>query len=182
MGPMEDRLLVLRCKRGCGKSLTRIYEKYRRDMLFLAMALLNDSGMAEDVVHDVFVGFVEGISGFRLTGHLKGYLLTCVANRARNINKAKHSQALEAGHSESIEHRGPDALDRLVCNEQLKRLATAMEQLPSGQRETIMLHLYGGMTLRALAKMQGQSSNTVKSRYRYGLDKLRHLLNGEIEP
>jgi DNA-directed RNA polymerase specialized sigma24 family protein len=45
-----------------------------------------------------------------------------------------------------------------------------------------MLHLYGGMTLRALAKTQGQSSNTVKSRYRYGLDKLRHLLNGEIEP
>jgi RNA polymerase sigma factor (sigma-70 family) len=182
MGPMEDRLLVLRCKRGCGKSLTRIYEKYRRDMLFLAMALLNDSAMAEDVVHDVFVGFVEGIPTFRLTGQLKGYLLTCVANRARNYNKAKRPHGLETSHSESIEHCGPDTLDRLVCNEQLRRLATAMAQLPSDQRETIMLHLYGGMTLRALAKTQGQSSNTVKSRYRYGLDKLRHLLNGEIEP
>ena len=182
MGPMEDRLLILRCKRGCGKSVTRIYEKYRRDMLFLAVALLNDSALAEDVVHDVIVGFVEGIPRFRLTGHLKGYLLTCVANRARNLNKAKHAQGLGASHSESIEQHGPDTLDRLVCNEQLKRLAAAMAQLPADQRETIMLHLYGGMTLRALAKAQGQSSNTVKSRYRYGLGKLRQLLNGEIEP
>ena len=178
---MEDRLLILRCKRGCNKSLTRIYGKYRQDMLFLAMALLNDAALAEDVVHDVFVNFVEGIPTFRLTGQLKGYLLTCVANRARNSNKTKRPQGLAPGQLEAVDHRSPNPLDRLIGNEQLKNLAAALEQLPFDQRETVVLHLYGGLTLRALARQLGHSANTVKSRYRYGLSKLRRLLNGEIE-
>ncbi len=148
----------------------------------MAIALLNDTSAAEDAVHDVFVGFAEQIPTFRLTGHLKGYLLTCVANRARNCNKAKRLVALETSHLETSEHRTPSTLNRLVCNEQLSKLTAAMEQLPPDQRETVMMHLYGGVTLRALARQLGQSANTVKSRYRYGLDKLRHLLNGEIEP
>ena len=65
---MEDRYLVLRCKRGCRRSFARIYSKYRQDLAHLAIALLNDTAAAEDVVHDVFVGFAQGLSQFRLTG------------------------------------------------------------------------------------------------------------------
>ena len=69
---MEDRLLVLLCKRGCGKSLTRTYEKYRRDMLFLAMALLNDTAMAEDVAYDVFAQiFADYFRRVQICVHLR---------------------------------------------------------------------------------------------------------------
>jgi len=78
---MEDKLLVYRCKRGSDEALTRIYQKYKADLLLLGMALLNDRTVAEDVVHDVFVSFVQGLDRFRLTGSLKGFLLTCVAYR-----------------------------------------------------------------------------------------------------
>ncbi len=86
---MEDKLLVLQCRRGSRTALTRIYEKYKADLLLLAMSLVNDKTAAEDVVHDVFVSFVRQLDSFRLTGSLKGYLLTCVANHARNWNKAE---------------------------------------------------------------------------------------------
>ena len=89
---MEDKLLVIRCKRGSTEALERIYEKYKKDLLVLAVALLHNAGIAEDIVHDVFTCFVRDIEKFRLTGSLKGYLLTCVANRARNENKSKHRQ------------------------------------------------------------------------------------------
>jgi hypothetical protein len=59
---MEDKLLVFRCKRGSRDALARIYQKYKRDLLLLAAALLNDSGIAEDVVHDVFVRSEEHIT------------------------------------------------------------------------------------------------------------------------
>ena len=52
---MEDKLLVLRCKRGSADALGRIYEKYKNDSLILAIALLNNTSAAEDVVHDVFL-------------------------------------------------------------------------------------------------------------------------------
>ncbi len=42
-----------------------------------------------------------------------------------------------------------------------------------------MLHMYSGLSLRAIGKTQGFSPNTVMNRYRYGMNKLRGLLNGD---
>jgi len=199
---MEDRLLVFQCRHGSREALTRIYEKYKADLLLLAMALLNDKTAAEDIVHDVFLSFVHHLDRFRLTGSLKGYLLTCAANHARNWNKAERVRLRATGPnagsvaSASSTHRvegilpsnrGRDALDTndqpletLVCNEQLEMLSGALAELPFEQREALMLHLHGQMTFQAIARARQISTNTAKSRYRYGIDKLRSILNGRI--
>ncbi len=44
-----------------------------------------------------------------------------------------------------------------------------------------MLHIQAGLSLRAIARELGISANTAKSRYRYGVKKLRHILNGEVD-
>jgi RNA polymerase sigma-70 factor (ECF subfamily) len=178
---MEDKLLVLRCKRGSKDALGRIYEKYKKDLLVLAMALLNDASAAEDVVHDVFLSFVQTIAKFRLTGSLKGFLLTCVANRARNSSKAKNRQGIGLDSAEAVDSSADDPPCSIICNEQLGQLSHAMAQLPYEQREVIMLHFQAGMTFKTIAKSLDVSVNTAKSRYRYGLDKLRLLLDHEVE-
>ncbi|NQV32066.1 MAG: sigma-70 family RNA polymerase sigma factor [Phycisphaeraceae bacterium] len=178
---MEDRLLVLRCRRGGIEAMARIYQKYRKDLLILAMALLNDKAVAEDIVHDVFVAFAESVRTFRLTGSLRAYLMTCVANRARNHNKTKRPQDAPNPSKSRDRQVTPGPVEHLVCNEQLGRLAEAMDKLPYGQREILMLHMYGGLSLRAVARTRGLSANTVMSRYRYGIGKLRGLLNGEYD-
>lgn len=182
-GFMEDKLLVLRCKRGSKQALSRIYQKYKRDLLLLAMALLNDASAAEDVVHDVFVSFVEAINSFRLTGSLKGYLLTCVANCARNKNKAgqSHTSLEQNLQREPVSSDADDVAESIICNEQLQQLSEAMAQLPYEQREVVILHLHAAMTFEAIARAQDISVNTTKSRYRYGLDKLRLILDQEAE-
>jgi RNA polymerase sigma-70 factor (ECF subfamily) len=178
---MEDKLLVLRCKRGNPDALGRIYEKYKSDALILAIALLNNTSAAEDVVHDVFLSFVQSIEKFRLTGNLKSYLLTCVANRARNMNKAKNRHGYDADPQEPVSPASDEPQRSILCNEQLQQLGDAMAQLPYDQREVIMLHFQAAMTFRTIAKSLGISVNTVKSRYRYGLDKLRVILDHEVK-
>ena len=177
---MEDKLLVIKCKRGSAEALERIYEKYRKDMLILAVALLHNASSAEDVVHDVFTGFVRDIERFQLTGSLKGYLLTCVANKARNTNKAKHHQSIELNPTQDVESDMNEPVNTILCNEQLQQISNAMAKLPYDQREVIMLHFQAGMTFRTISKSLGVSANTAKSRYRYGLDKLRSIFNGEV--
>jgi len=81
---IEDEVLKWRFKRGSKDALRCIYEKYLNHLLTLAMALLNDAGRAEDVVHDVFVSFAGSAKDFKLGGNLKSYLTTCVMNRARD--------------------------------------------------------------------------------------------------
>ena len=56
----------------------------------------------------------------------------------------------------------------------------ALEQLPYEQREVVTLRMEADMTFRQIAALQQASINTVQGRYRYGLAKLRSLLNGEV--
>jgi len=55
-----------------------------------------------------------------------------------------------------------------------------MTELPYEQRETIALRLHGNLRFRQIAKLQNVSTKTAQSRYRYGLDKLRSTMNGEV--
>jgi RNA polymerase sigma-70 factor (ECF subfamily) len=178
---LEDRLLVRGLRRGSAKALRWIYETYRDDLLRLAVSLSNDTAAAEDIVHDVFVSFIRQARQFRLTGSLKAYLATCVANRARNVNRTdrvRKAAPLNAVAETASDLRRPDQW--IVCSEELRQMARALALLPGEQREVITLHLQGGMKFREIAAFQHVPLKTALSRYRGGLLKLRTLLNGEI--
>ena len=81
------------------------------------------------------------------------------------------------GYSGGTQEVAPARMDPV----EWRRFGQAMAQLPYGQREVIILHLQGELTFKAIARADGVSINTIQSRYRYGLDKLRSLLNGVVE-
>ncbi len=178
---LEDKLLVLKCRHGSRDAMCRIYEKYKDFLLTLAKGLLGERAEAEDVVHDVFVAFARSSGRFRLTGSLKGYLATCVSNLARDRMRARKRK------SETLESVGPVISDsnnpeqHAAEKEELMRLRQAMRRIPYEQREAVVLHLRGGMKFREIARLQGVSLSTTHGRYRYGMDKLRSLLNGEVK-
>jgi len=178
---IEDELLKWQFKRGSREALRRIYEKYLNNLLTLAMALLNDVNTAEDVVHDVFVSFAKSAEDFKLIGSLKSYLATCVINRARDRIRKNQRRTISLDESDSIssDSDGPEEL--VMCSEESEQLNQAIAQLPDEQREAIILHLKGEMKFKEIAKLQGVSVNTIQGRYRYGLNKLRSILNGEVE-
>lgn len=178
---LDDKLLVWKFNRGSVNALSRIYEKYRDDLLRLAVALLNDIGDAEDIVQDVFIGFAQSAGWFQLTGSLKGYLATCVANRARNKNIAAHRHiAVQRNKTGPVTSNLETPDQRLMDGEELRQLSNAMAQIPYEQREAITLHLYGGMKFREIGVLQKVPIKTTQSRYRCGLDRLRSILNSEV--
>jgi len=178
---LEDKLLVLKCRRGSRDAMCRIYEKYKDYLLTLAKGLLGEQAAAEDVVHDVFVSFARSARQFQLTGSLKGYLATCVSNLARDKIRARTRQAKALDSVNPIITDSDNPEQSVIETEELTRLRQAISQIPYEQREAVMLHLKGGMRFREIAKQQGVSISTIHGRYRYGLDKLRSLLNSEVE-
>ncbi len=178
---MEDRLLIWKFKCGSRDALRRIYEKYAGFLLTLATALLNDVNTAEDVVHDFFVSFAQSAEKLQLNGSFKWYLATCVMNRARDRLRARQLKTVGLDEADSTCSDVNEPESAALCNEELLQLSIAMEQLPYEQREVVLLHTKGDMKFRQIAKLQDVSIKTVQSRYRYGLDKLRSSLNGEIE-
>jgi RNA polymerase sigma-70 factor (ECF subfamily) len=182
MFEIEDELLKWRFKRGSREALARIYEKYVHLLLSVAMGLLNNPHEAEDVVQDVFVSFARGAPGFGLKGSLKAYLATSVVNRARDRVRSERSRQrlLDRQVTEPADSSEPGR--SLVYGERCERLSRALAELPYEQREVVVLKIKQEMTLKQIAKLQGVSISTVHGRYRYGMGRLRALLDGEIEP
>ena len=178
---LEDKLLVLKCRRGDQDAMCRVYDKYKDFLLTLARGLVGEQAEAEDIVHDAFVAFARLARGFRLTGSLKGYLATCVVNGARDrIRAAARWTRVQDRATPTItapENPQEDAAEA----EDIVRLRQALRRIPYEQREAVLLHIKGGMKFREMAKIQGVSVSAIHARYRYGLDKLRSLLNSEVE-
>jgi RNA polymerase sigma-70 factor (ECF subfamily) len=178
---LREMQLVWRFNRGHTDALREIYEQHKHELVTLATGLLVDKSEAEDVVHDVFVGFIRSGGQFQLTGSLKGFLATCVANRARNQNKPKRKQVpaeIVIGEPSAPDNDRPDFA--AMFGEELRCVGGALAELPYEQREVVVMRLCGGMRFRSIARIQGVSTNTVQGRYRYGLDRLKILLNGQI--
>jgi len=176
---LEDSLLVWRYRQGNRDALCRIYEKYKNDLLALAVSLSNDVSLAEDAVHDVFVSFARMVERLELRGSLKGYLSTCVAHRVGKLQRIESVRVKGRVDVEFVRRDAsrPDSLAMSV--EDLQRVGDALVKLPYEQREAVLLHLHSELTFREIAKLQKTSIPTVQSRYRYGLQKLQLLLNSE---
>lgn len=176
----EDRELVDRLRQGDRDALERIYEKYKNDLLTIAGCMLADRVDAEDCLHDVFVSLVRDSVRVRPDGKLKGYLVTSVANRSRDRlrRRKRRDQAGEtAGRiGAEIAQEAVDPATPMIEREETHRLYRAIAALPVEQRSVITLRLHGEMTFDEIARQEGVSNNTIRSRYRYGLEKLRSLL------
>ena len=179
---IEDKLLIWKFKLGNREALRRIYAKYKNDLLKVAIALLNDVDSAEDAVQDVFVAFAKSAAKIRTQGSLKKYLITCVVNRIRNQKRdlRRHeTSGIENADFATSDVNRPEQW--VILSEELELLSNAMAEIPYEQREVVTLYMQGGMTFRQIAQIQNASINTIQGRYRYGLNKLRSILNGKIK-
>jgi len=175
----QDHLLIRRFNAGDTEALKAIYLCYKTDLMAVAKALLNDQALVEDVLHDVFVQFAGQAGQFKLRGALKGYLAICVANRARNMNRGGKPVVAERLRQTSPPIQQTPA-ETATQTEQHQAISLALCQLPDHQRQVIVLHVLGALRFREIAKTHKESIHTVQSRYRYGLKKLKSLLNGQI--
>ena len=176
----EDRRLIWQLKTGRQQALVRVYDKYKRYLLKIAHGLLPNSAQAEDVVQDVFVSLIQAVESLRVDGNLRGYLVRCLINRIKDLQRMPKPPLRP-----EVERlpENPDRPDHWVLhNEAIDSINRALAQLPDDQRWIITLHVRGGLKFREIARLEGLSINTVQSRYRYGLAKLRHLLNGKAKP
>jgi RNA polymerase sigma-70 factor (ECF subfamily) len=176
-----DRVLLSRAARGCKDSLRQIYEAHKDHLLTLARSLTGSRNLAEDVVHDVFVAFARSLPRLRVKTSLQGYLSVSVCNRVRDLARTEIRQRRdEAAVGRAAEDTtAPDAC--AAETELTGRLRAALEQVPLDQRQVLLLRTQAGLSFKEIARHQGIPVNTAQGRYRYGIDKLRSLLNSELE-
>ena len=182
----SERNWIQDLQHGSPDALQAIYRAYKDDLLSLGMFLLRDLPRAEDTLHDVFLRLVEHPPKLRHNTHLKSYLAACVANRARDVLRQddRRKQHGKVSYVPLLERISKDSSpeSNLEDKEEGDRVRKAMLEMPAEQSEVVAMHLFGSMTFKQISRCLEVSQNTIQSRYRYGMEKLRSLLETEHLP
>jgi RNA polymerase sigma-70 factor, ECF subfamily len=145
-----------------------LIEATQHRLIRFAYYRLHSQADAEDVVQDVLVQAFRDRERHRNVDNVVPFLFRMVANRSTDLLR-KRSRFTDAPHrTASVSER--TAPDRELWIDNL------LDRLPPLQSEVIRLRIYGELPFDDVARSVGCSVPTVKSRFRYGLEKLRTLL------
>ncbi len=186
---LSDEELMVRYARGEETAFEVLLGRYRRPLFGFLARYLGRTDKAEDVFQEVFLEVIRARKQFRGEHRFASWLYRIARNRAvdrmrRNGFREMESldDPLDAGDGEGETRAGriagsnPDP-EAVVRGVQMKRvLDRALASLSAEQREVLWLKERSGLSLADVAKLLGVSENTVKSRLRYALDKIRSQL------
>jgi RNA polymerase sigma-70 factor, ECF subfamily len=173
---LSDEALVALVARGEEDALAALYDRFGRTAYGLALRVVRDAELAEDVVQEAFLSLWRTAGRFVPERARAGtWLLTLVHRRAVDLVRRE-----ERRRAEPIES-APEAADAAAeeapwLRLERERVRTALASLPDAQREAIELAYYGGFTQAELADRLGQPLGTIKSRMFAGLARLGELL------
>ena len=166
-----DAALARRVAEGDQSALEILFHEYGGAVKSVALRVLRDEALAEDVVQDTLVGFWTAPDRFSPErGSLRSFLLTIAHRRAVDMVRSEVARSRR-------EQRPPDpeyyeVEEEVLARSLTERVRAALGELAEGEREAISLAYLGGLSYVEVARKLGQPEGTVKSRIRSGMRKL----------
>lgn len=178
MDALSDETLLAAMGAGDADAAAVFVRRFQSRVYGLALTMLRDPDVAEDVAQDTFVRAWRHAATYDARrGRVPTWLLTIARNAA-----------LDRARSRPVTPVDPDVvtaeLDRAAPNDGLDvadrdYLRRAIAALPDDQRRALVLAMYAGRTAREIAELEGVPLGTVKTRIRAAMGKLRTALGVE---
>lgn len=150
-----------------------LWDYYASDLFAFLQATLRSRHDAEDVLQTVFLKIAHNRHRLARARCLDAYVYRMARNEAsRLIGRRKKEQTATAASEMWLAVRE----SRTEPSDLAEQLQAALARLPQRQREAIVMKVYRQKTFLEISRLLGLSANTVASRYRYGMEKLRTLL------
>ncbi len=180
-----DDLLMERLAEGDSRALEQLYDRYHVLVYSVALRVVRDEMLAEDIVQEVFLRLWRRPQAFDpARGRLLSWLMSVTRNRA--IDEVRR-----VSRRVRVEDRRPDAADALqstdrldapelaaTINSERREVRDALATLPPPQRQVLELAYFEGLTQTEIAERTGAPLGTVKTRTRLAMDRLRQRLGG----
>lgn len=180
---------MLRYQRGDREAFALLVRRHEVRVYNFSLRHVRDERAAEDIAQDAFLRVVRKASEFKHEARFSTWLYTIVRNlcvdHLRRMKHRRHTSLDDSppGEERPLVDKLPTArVDanverRAVSTEVGSKIVAAIESLPEEQREVFLLRELAGMPFADIADLTGVSANTVKSRMRYALDRLKEALS-----
>ncbi len=178
---LDDVALVTLIARRDERALGALYDRYSRLAFSLAVRIIGDRALAEEITADSFVSVWRASGSYSAErGRFVAWLMSVVRHRAidelRRLRVRPEGSAVELNETlQTTVH--PDGLDDVLDARQRQEVVrSALAGLPAPQREALELAYFGDLTQQEIAAKMGAPLGTIKTRMRLGLLKLREEL------
>ena len=182
-----DEALMIRYQKGDVRAFEVLLERHRRPVYNFILRYVGARDRAEDFMQETFLRVIKGASSYQRQAKFTTWLYTIARNqcvdhsRRQKHRKAASLDAPMAGAGEENERTLLDVIpgnelrsDRQAISRELHiKLHRAIESLPDDQREVFLLREFQDLPFKDIGEIVGVPENTVKSRMRYALEKLR---------
>jgi RNA polymerase sigma-70 factor (ECF subfamily) len=175
---LNDTALMLRYQEGDVTAFETLYSRHRGPLFRFLLRQIGNQQFAEDVFQEVWSRIIRNSNNYRPTAKFTTYIYliarNCAVDHHRRTGRQPDTVPAE-GIAEPVAKTG-DPIEA-VCNSDVgNALCVALSELPTEQREAFLLREESGMSLDEIATVTGVGRETVKSRLRYALGKLRQCL------
>ena len=168
---------MLSFQAGRSASFEALYQRYRAP-LYRYFARQVDAMFVDDLFQDTWLRVVRAKTGYRAGAPFQAYLYR-IAHNVLVDHYRRRSQPAYPVATEALDP--PDAAPGPERNAQSAELRAAiveaLSSLPAEQREAFLLHEEAGLTLEQIADVVGTGRETIKSRLRYAVKRLRQALD-----
>jgi RNA polymerase sigma-70 factor (ECF subfamily) len=169
--------LIKHSQQGDETAFRLIVEKYKSALFGTAYLILQDYQKTEETVQEAVLKIWEHLPSLRDNNKFKSWLLRIVVNEARQLLRRKMVTTVSL--EKTSELIGDYDMDEILINSENHRLLKqAVSELPSGQREVVILRYYNELTIPEIAVAISTREGTVKSRLSRALDHLEEIMHG----
>ena len=179
LDPDSDEALMLAYAAGRQLAFATLYERYRGSLLRYLLRLVKQQAVAEDLFQESWNRLIQARTRYVPTARFSSWLFQIAHRLALDWLRRDPQHRSESIDERVIEfpHGGdlpPD--EQLMSAESRQRLFNAINALPVDQRAALLLQAEGELSLEEIARIQQTGRETVKSRLRYALAKLKEAL------
>lgn len=187
-----DEMLMIRYQRGDRQSFAELIGRHGPRVYNFALRQLRDESLAQGVTQATFLHLVQNAAQFKNEARFSTWLYAivrrlCVAHERRRSDEPERSPDQAAPDSRSVARApssvltslAPDgALERSVVSSQVgASIVRVLDDLPDDQREVFLMREVANLPFEDIASITESALETVKTRMRYALDRLRDALS-----
>jgi RNA polymerase sigma factor (sigma-70 family) len=178
----SDEQLMLDWVAGEAGAFEQLYSRHRTRLYRFLLRHVRDNALADEFFQDIWQKVIGARAGWVPDAPFGTWLYRIAHNRLGDHWRASKYRppAPEDADERALRIPDPDTPERNLSEfEQRRRLQRALDELPPEQREVVLLRLEQELTLEEIGAITGVGRETVKSRLRYAMDKLRAGLGTE---
>ena len=173
---ITDELLLNRFRRGNSSAFEQLYTRYRKSLYIYLLRTCANSSEADDLYQEVWSRVIDSKERFN-HGSFKAYIFRIARNlQIDHFRRQSLRLVTDGKSSDEVIDPQPEPDDRSHAEDCGKRLLSELSLLPNDQRDAFLLKEESGLSLQQIAEMAHTGRETIKSRLRYALKRLRSVL------